>query len=146
MSVKTEPCLCRCVRLDQGSPERISFPTSSPHLTSSSAKALLSCVSSRPRGKDIHLFGERTQGPKADPSSREDTESQTYGFFIASAPWAHLSAVTRVYMRMEINVYLFPLNHNPPHPSLTRSACPSARRTWQGAGERLRWREPEALW
>lgn len=86
MSVKTEPCLCRCVRLDQGSPERISFPTSSPHLTSSSAKALLSCVSSRPRGKDIHLFGERTQGPKADPSSREDTESQTYGFFIASAP------------------------------------------------------------
>lgn len=75
MSVKTEPCLCRCVLLDQGSPERISFPTSSPHLTSSSAKPLLSCVSSRPRGKDIHLFGERTQSPKADPSSREDTES-----------------------------------------------------------------------
>lgn len=31
MSVKTELCLCRCVRLDQGSPERIPFHTSSPH-------------------------------------------------------------------------------------------------------------------
>lgn len=41
MSVKTEQCLCRCVRLDQHSLGSIPFPTSSsPHFTSSTAGRL----------------------------------------------------------------------------------------------------------
>lgn len=61
MSVKTEPCLCRCMRLDQVSPGRISFPFGSPHFTSSHAGSLLTYIFARWREKGVHLFGERMQ-------------------------------------------------------------------------------------
>lgn len=60
MSVKTQQCLCRCVRLDQDSHGRISFPTSSPHFTSSSAGPPPLYVSARLRKKGLYVFREGT--------------------------------------------------------------------------------------
>lgn len=127
--------------------------TSSPHFTSSSAGPPPLYVSAGLREKGVHLFGERSQVQQCTLLAlnvirvlvwdlnkgmikRRDSDGMCdinfdHRFLIAScfllSNWfcsrAHLSAVTRVYMKMESNVYLLPHTHNSLSPSLPVHQC-----------------------
>lgn len=59
MSVKTEPCFRRCVRLDQDSHGRICFSIRSPYFTLHSAGSPPLYVPDLLGQKGAHLFGQR---------------------------------------------------------------------------------------